>query len=70
MPTPSLRKTTYCGYGSRIFAALVRDDSGMYGGGLPHTIRNTTAPSAPAHNAMAAMLWIAKPMPRLAAAFE
>ncbi|BBO01311.1 hypothetical protein BwSH20_22140 [Bradyrhizobium ottawaense] len=36
----------------------------------PHTSRNTTAPSAPAHSAMAAMPWIMKPGPRLAAAFE
>ncbi|MET4176414.1 hypothetical protein ABIB99_007534 [Bradyrhizobium sp. LA6.1] len=36
----------------------------------PHTIRNTTAPNAPAHSAIAAMPWIAKPGPRFAAAFE
>ncbi|MEY9634566.1 hypothetical protein ABIF66_002795 [Bradyrhizobium japonicum] len=50
--------------------ALVRDDGGMFGGGLPHTIRNTTAPNAPAHSAIAAIPWIAKPGPRFAAAFE
>ncbi len=36
----------------------------------PHTIRNTTAPNAPAHSAIAAMPWIAKPGPRFAAACE
>ena len=35
-----------------------------------YTNLNTTAPNAPAHSAIAAMPWIAKPGPRFAAACE